>query len=162
MCFVGRGDLHSELIAIRWMPHQCGPSYDAPADCVGLRSDMLFFTNGFVLWSLPLRIMCSIYSRNALGIPTFNESNVALNFTVGWQGFLKFGFEQSLSMEALEGTRSGQINLFGLESDDLYPFDWYFLYLSSKRWYSICVLAGTASNVSLRPCRPQRNRLFRL
>ncbi|KIM42810.1 hypothetical protein M413DRAFT_124137 [Hebeloma cylindrosporum] len=28
-------------------------------------------------------------------------------------------------MDALEGTRSGQINLFGAESDDLYPFDWY-------------------------------------
>jgi len=125
VCFVGHGDLHSELIAIRWMPHQCGPSYDAPTDCTGLRSDMLFFTNGFVLWSLPLRIKCSIYSSHALGIPSFDESNVALNFTADWQGFLKYGFEQSLDMDASEATRSGQINLFGSESDDLYPFDWY-------------------------------------
>ena len=124
MCIVSRGDLHSELIAIRWMPHQCGPSYDAPTDCTGLKTDMLFFTEGFVLWSLPLLIIVLNHSRDALGIPGFDESNVALNFTASWQGFLQYGFEQSLSMDALEATRSGQINLFGSESDDLYPFDW--------------------------------------
>lgn len=68
---------------------------------------------------------CLIYSSHALGIPSFDESNAALNFTADWQGFLKYGFEQSLDMDAPEATRSGQINLFGSESDDLYPFDWY-------------------------------------
>ena len=63
--------------------------------------------------------------RNALGIPNFNYSNIALNFTASKQHFLSFGFEQFISMDILEETRSGQINLGGLESDILYPFDWY-------------------------------------
>ncbi|KIM42811.1 hypothetical protein M413DRAFT_124194 [Hebeloma cylindrosporum] len=101
-------DMDSKILSIRWMPHQCGPSYGAPKGCAGLQTDMLFFTDG-----------------DALGIPSFNESNAALDFKADWQGFLHYGFEQSLNMDALEATRSGQINLFGSESDDLYPFDWY-------------------------------------
>jgi len=107
------------------MPHQCGPSWDAPGDCIGLVSNMLFFTDGSVYSALVLLLLYSFDHRNALGIPNFNYSNVALNFTASWQNFLAFGFEQSLSMEILEMTRSGQINLFGRESDVLYPFDWY-------------------------------------
>ncbi|KIM42809.1 hypothetical protein M413DRAFT_124139 [Hebeloma cylindrosporum] len=52
-------DMASKTLSIRWMPHQCGPSYSASADCTGLLTDMLFYTDG-----------------NALGIPSFNESNV--------------------------------------------------------------------------------------
>ena len=80
--------------------------------------------HAFSLTGLSFSLLLIIYSRNALGIPSFNESNVALNFTAFWKGFLPYGFEQSLRMDALEATRSGQINLFRLESDDLHPFDW--------------------------------------
>jgi hypothetical protein len=47
---------------------------------------MLFFTglsSGLSLCSQ----QCLIYSSHALGIPSFDESNVALNFTADWQGF---------------------------------------------------------------------------
>jgi hypothetical protein len=79
--------------------------------------------------------------RYALGIPYFNYSQNSLNFTAAWQGFLAYGFEQSMDMDIYENTRSGQINLFGLESDILYPFDWFrasFSVISSKLKIIFC------------------------
>jgi hypothetical protein len=63
--------------------------------------------------------------RDALGIPSFNQSNAVLNFDSDRQGFLRYGFEQVIEMNIEEATRSGQIDLSGLESDVLYPFDWH-------------------------------------
>ena len=64
-------------------------------------------------------------SRDALGIGGYNESNAILQFQGALQGYLSHGFEQSIDMDILEQTRSGQINVNGLESDALYPFDWF-------------------------------------
>ncbi|KAF8157352.1 hypothetical protein K438DRAFT_1687174 [Mycena galopus ATCC 62051] len=103
-------DMDNKVLSVRWVPHQCGTSFatPSPADCIGLQSDTLFFTDG-----------------DALGIPSFNQSNAVLNFDSDLQGFLRYGFEQVIEMNIEEATRSGQIDLSGLESDVLYPFDWY-------------------------------------
>ncbi|KAJ6459827.1 hypothetical protein DFH09DRAFT_1230870 [Mycena vulgaris] len=103
-------DMNNKVFSVRWAPHQCGASFGAPlpANCIGLQSDTLFFTDG-----------------DALGIPSFNQSNAVLNFDSDRQGFLRYGFEQVIEMNIEEATRSGQIDLRGLESDVLYPFDWY-------------------------------------
>ncbi|KAJ6522309.1 hypothetical protein DFH09DRAFT_1191633 [Mycena vulgaris] len=103
-------DMNNKVFSVRWVPHQCGASFGVPlpANCIGLQSDTLFFTDG-----------------DALGIPSFNQSNAVLNFDSDRQGFLRYGFEQVIEMNIEEATRSGQIDLRRLESDILYPFDWY-------------------------------------
>ncbi|KAJ7195583.1 hypothetical protein B0H12DRAFT_1038667 [Mycena haematopus] len=103
-------DMDSKVLSVRWVPHQCGASFGAPLpkNCNGLESDTLFFTNG-----------------DALGFPSFKQSNAVLNFDGDRQGFLRYGFEQVIEMNIEEATRSGQIDLNGLESDVLYPFDWH-------------------------------------
>ncbi|KAJ7476266.1 hypothetical protein B0H11DRAFT_1308591 [Mycena galericulata] len=103
-------DMDNKVLSVRWAPHQCGAPFGEPigGNCIGLLSDMLFFTDG-----------------DALGIPSFNQSNAVLNFDSDRQGFLQYGFEQVIEMNIEEATRSGQIDVDGLESDVLYPFDWY-------------------------------------
>jgi len=91
------------------MPHQCGVSFGtrpSPADCHGLSSDTLFFVGG-----------------DALGIPSFNFSNAVSTYRADWRRF-SFGFEQFIGMDIDQFTRAGQINVNGLETDVLYPFDW--------------------------------------
>ncbi|KAJ6460554.1 hypothetical protein C8R45DRAFT_1108965 [Mycena sanguinolenta] len=110
-------DMDNKVLSVRWVPHQCGASFAAPllANCIGLQSDTLFFTDG-----------------DALGIPSFNQSNVVLNFEGDRQGFLKYGFEQVIEMNIEEATRSGQIDLNGLESDVLYRVEFLIAALSPK------------------------------
>lgn len=107
---IRKWDMDEKSLTVRWMPHQCGASFGAPSpgDCRGLDVDMNFFVGG-----------------DALGIGGYNVSNAILQFQGNLQEYLRFGFEQSIDMDILEQTRSGQINVNGLESDALYPFDWY-------------------------------------
>ncbi|KLO05726.1 hypothetical protein SCHPADRAFT_838995 [Schizopora paradoxa] len=106
---IRKWDMDEKALTVRWMPHQCGASFGAPPpdDCRGLDVDMNFYVGG-----------------DALGIGGYNESNAILQFQAALQGYLGFGYEQSIDMTILEQTRSGQINVNGLESDALYPFDW--------------------------------------
>jgi len=117
------------------MPHQCGVSFGtppSPADCRGLSSDMLFFVGG-----------------DALGIPSFNFSNAASTFRADWRGFLRSGFEQFVGMDIDQFTRAGQINVNGLETDVLYPFDWCVRFSALNHLTLLNVWVGIKSNFSL-------------
>ncbi|KAJ6543211.1 hypothetical protein DFH09DRAFT_1322211 [Mycena vulgaris] len=83
--------------------------------------DGLLLYGGVREWDMNNKVFCV----DALGIPSFNQSNAVLNFDSDRQGFLRYGFEQVIEMNIEEATRSGQIDLRGLESDVLYPFDWH-------------------------------------
>ncbi len=48
------------------------------------------------------------FRRDALGIGGYNVSNAILQFQGNLQGYLRFGFEQSIDMDILEQTRLGR------------------------------------------------------
>lgn len=89
--------------AIRFIPHQCdGPD---PRNCTGLQRNASFFVD-----------------KDALGWGGFNASTSVLD----WITELRDGpYDQVLDLDLKESPRSGQLNLNGLETDILYPFDWY-------------------------------------
>lgn len=120
------GKLSYCQIDVRYAPHQCGASYGSapPSNCVALNSDTLFFVDRFGSATV---VIANSYSdkstRDAFGYGGFNYSNVSLNYTAAIGGLFPF-WDETLDLTVLESTRSGQLNLEGLESDALYPFDW--------------------------------------
>lgn len=64
-------------------------------------------------------------SRGALGIGGFNESNAVLEYQAAQAGLKRKGWEQYIELDVGYEPRSGELNLNGLETDSLYPFDWY-------------------------------------
>ncbi|KAJ6549020.1 hypothetical protein DFH09DRAFT_1320323 [Mycena vulgaris] len=126
-------DMNNKVLSVRWVSHQCRASFGAPlpANCIGLQSDTLFFTDG-----------------DALGIPSFNQPNAVLNFDSDRQGFLRYGFEQVIEMNIEEATRSGQIDLRGLESDVLYRIEFLIAALSPETLETVNVPMAGASQAA--------------
>lgn len=100
---IRKWDMEEKMLSIRFIPHQCdGPD---PRNCTGLQRNASFFVD-----------------KDALGWGGFNASTSVLD----WITELRDGpYDQVLDLDLKESPRSGQLNLNGLETDILYPFDWY-------------------------------------
>ncbi|KZV92996.1 hypothetical protein EXIGLDRAFT_768436 [Exidia glandulosa HHB12029] len=99
-------DMDTKTLAVRFIPHYCySPSHD---QCVHIPFDVLFFKD-----------------MDALGIGGFNESSAVLAFREATGHVADHGRFDQFNLEVPESPRSGQDNDGGLESDAMYPFDWY-------------------------------------
>lgn len=98
-------DLEEKTLSTRWLPYTCG---EHPTDCTPITEDVSFFVND-----------------NALGIGGFNASTSVLDLQAAQAGLKHDGWEQFIELDLATAPRSGELNLMGLETDSMYPFDWY-------------------------------------
>ncbi|KZV88880.1 hypothetical protein EXIGLDRAFT_772255 [Exidia glandulosa HHB12029] len=102
---IRKWDMTEKTLSTRWLPYTCG---EKPTDCSQTTSDLSFFIDDA-----------------ALGINGFNASASVLDLQSAQTGFRHHGWEQFLELDIETEPRSGESNLKGLETDSLYPFDWY-------------------------------------
>ncbi|EJD48282.1 hypothetical protein AURDEDRAFT_162753 [Auricularia subglabra TFB-10046 SS5] len=114
---IRKWDVAEKVLAIRFIPHQCDGGF--PTNCSTLRYNASFFVD-----------------KDALGWGGFNASRSVLDWVADIRGA---PYDQVLDLDLKETPRSGQLNLNGLESDILYPFDWYKVAL---------VVAATSHNLT--------------
>ncbi|EJD49113.1 hypothetical protein AURDEDRAFT_162054 [Auricularia subglabra TFB-10046 SS5] len=103
---IRKWDMGGKTLSLRWIPYYCG--HNGPKDCLPLREDAWFFTN-----------------EDALGIGGFNKSKSVLEYQAAQAGLKHDGWEQYIELDVGYVPRSGELNVNGLETDTLYPFDWY-------------------------------------
>ncbi|EJD49117.1 hypothetical protein AURDEDRAFT_162058 [Auricularia subglabra TFB-10046 SS5] len=103
---IRKWDMGEKTLSLRWIPYYCGD--DGPEDCLPLREDAWFFVD-----------------EGALGVGGFNESDSILEYQAAQAGLKHEGWEQYIELDVGYVPRSGELNVNGLETDSLYPFDWY-------------------------------------
>ncbi|KZV88881.1 hypothetical protein EXIGLDRAFT_772256 [Exidia glandulosa HHB12029] len=102
---IRKWDMTEKTLSTRWLPYVCG---EKPTDCFPVATDVSFFIND-----------------DALGIDGFNASASILDLQAAQAGLKHSGWEQFIELDIATEPRSGELNLNGLETDSLYPFDWY-------------------------------------
>ncbi|KAH7075286.1 hypothetical protein BKA62DRAFT_733795 [Auriculariales sp. MPI-PUGE-AT-0066] len=90
-------DLKSKTLGVRFLPHWC---LGKPPICYRMDEDIAAF-----------------------GFDGFNQSDAVLAFHAKTAHIRKF--DEFIDLEVTEMPRAGQLNLLGLETDVMYPFDWY-------------------------------------
>ncbi|KAH7100011.1 hypothetical protein BKA62DRAFT_707997 [Auriculariales sp. MPI-PUGE-AT-0066] len=113
-------DLKSKTLGVRFLPHWC---LGQPPICYRMDEDMFFFKDSA-----------------AFGFDGFNQSDAVLAFHAKTAHIRKF--DEFIDLEVTEMPRAGQLNLLGLETDVMYPFDWYEVRLT---------FAATGSDMKTRP-----------
>ncbi|KAH7100033.1 hypothetical protein BKA62DRAFT_708068 [Auriculariales sp. MPI-PUGE-AT-0066] len=96
-------DFETKTLAVRFIPHYFEGE---PPRSVGMKEDMFFFMNA-----------------DAFGKEGFNSSNAVLSYSAEMEGLRNV--DQFIDVEITENARAGQLNVGALETDVMYPFDWY-------------------------------------